>query len=144
MRGGERGSQGTIEKKQRIGDGHLINDAIPEPYGHEIDTREVERNNQREIMKAKLLKASGEVMEIEPKNGTNFTLDELYEHLSRSLFEVINLNQDDIMVVDEEGKWTSNNVINVNATVLAQENQAITSWDYIAGNAIVCNRKMIR
>ena len=50
MRGGERGSQGTIEKKQGIGDGHLINDTIPEPYGHEIDTREVERNNQREII----------------------------------------------------------------------------------------------
>ena len=94
-------------------------------------------------MKAKLLKVSGEVMEIEPKNGTDFTLDELYEHLQCSLVEVINLNQDDIMVVEEEGKWASN-VVNVNATVLAQENRAITSWDYIAGNAIVCNRQMIR
>ena len=62
MRGGERGSQGTPEKKQRIGDGNLINDTISEPYGHEIDTREVERNNQREIMKAKLLKAYSEVL----------------------------------------------------------------------------------
>ena len=50
MRGGERSSQGTIEKKQGIGDGYFINDTIPEPYGHEIDTREVERNNQREII----------------------------------------------------------------------------------------------
>lgn len=95
-------------------------------------------------MKAKLLKASGEVMEIEPKNGTDFKLDELYKHLNCSLVEVINLNQDDIMVVDEEGKWASNNVINVNATVLAQKNQAIIFWDYIVGDAIVCNRKMIR
>ena len=95
-------------------------------------------------MKAKLLKASGEVVEIEPKNGTNFTLDELYKHLNCSLIEVVNLNQDDIMVVDDEGKLTSNNVVNVNATKLAQENQAIIFWDYIAGDAIVCNRKMIR
>ena len=95
-------------------------------------------------MKAKLLKVSGDVMEIEPKNGTNFTLDELYKHLNCSLVEVINLNQDDIMIVDDEGKLTSNNVVNVNATKLAQENQAIIFWDYIAGNAIVCNRKMIR
>ena len=144
MRCGERGSQGTVEKKQRIGDGYFINDKIPEPYGHEIDTREVERNNQREIMKARLLKFSGDVMEIEPKNGTDFKLDELYKHLQCSLVEVINLNQDDIMVVDDEGKLKANNVINVNATMLAQENQAITSWDYIAGDAIVCNRKMIR
>ena len=50
MRGGERGSQGTIEKKQGIGYGHPINDTITEPYGHESDTREVERNNQREII----------------------------------------------------------------------------------------------
>ena len=95
-------------------------------------------------MKAKLLKASGEVVEIKPNNGTNFTLDELHKHFQCSLVEVINLNQDDIMVVDGEGKWTSNNVINVNATVLAQENRAIVFWDYVAGNAIVCNRKMIR
>lgn len=94
-------------------------------------------------MKAKILKASGEVMEIEPKNGTDFKLDELYKHLNCSLVEVINLNQDDIMVVDEEGKYTSN-VVNVNATVLAQENRAIVFWDYVAGDAIVCNRKMIR
>lgn len=95
-------------------------------------------------MKAKLLKVSGEVMEIEPKNGRDFKLDELYKLLQCSLVEVINLNQDDIMVVDEEGKWVSNNIVNVNATKCAQENQAITSWDYIAGDAIVCNRKMIR
>ena len=95
-------------------------------------------------MKAKLLKASGEVVEIKPNNGTNFTLDELHKHFQCSLVEVINLNQDDIMVVDEEGKWASNNVINVNATVLAQENRAIVFWDYVVGNAIVCNRKMIR
>ena len=144
MRSGERGSQGTVEKKQRIGDGYFINDKIPEPYGYEIDTREVERDNQREIMKARLLKFSGDVMEIEPKNGTDFKLDELHKHLNCSLVEVININQDDIMVVDDEGKLASNNVINVNATMLAQENQAITSWDYIVGDAIVCNRKMIR
>lgn len=144
MRCGERGSQGTVEKKQRIGDGYFINDTITEPYGYEIDTREVERDNQREIMKARLLKASGEVMEIEPKNGTDFKLDELHKHLNCSLVEVININQDDIMVVDDEGKLKANNVINVNATMLAQENQAITSWDYIAGDAIVCNRKMVR
>ena len=144
MRCGERGSQGTVEKKQRIGDGYFINDKIPEPYGYEIDTREVERDNQREIMKARLLKFSGDVMEIEPKNGTDFKLDELHKHLQCSLVEVININKDDIMVVDDEGKLKANNVINVNATMLAQENQAITSWDYIAGDAIVCNRKMIR
>ena len=95
-------------------------------------------------MKAKLLKASGEVVEIKPNNGKDFKLDELYKHLHCSLVDVISLNQDDIMVVDDEGKLKANNVVNVNATMLAQENQAITSWDYIAGNAIVCNKKMIR
>lgn len=95
-------------------------------------------------MKAKLLKASGEVVEIKPKNGTDFKLDELYKHLNCSLVEVISLNQDDIMVVDDEGKLKANNVINVNATMLAQENRAIVFWDYVVGNAIVCNRKMIR
>ncbi len=92
-------------------------------------------------MKAKLLKVSGEVVEIEPKNGTDFKLDELYEHLQCELVEVINLNQDDIMVVDEDGKWASNNVVNVNATKCALENQAITSWDYIAGMRLCVTEK---
>lgn len=94
-------------------------------------------------MKAKLLKASGEVVEIEPKNGADFTLEELYEHLQCGLVEIIVLNQDDIMVIDEEGTWTFKGV-NVRATKHAQENQAIASWDYIVGDAIVCNRKMVK
>ena len=56
MRSGERGSQGTAKKKQRIGDGHISDDTISEPYGHESDTREVERNNHREIVKIKKYK----------------------------------------------------------------------------------------
>ena len=35
-------------------------------------------------MKARLLKFSGDVMEIEPKNGTDFKLDELHKHLNCS------------------------------------------------------------
>ena len=84
------------------------------------------------------------MVEIKPNNGTDFKLEERYKHLPCSLVDVISVHQDDIMVVDDEGKLKANNVVNVNATMLAQENQAITSWDYIAGNAIVCNKKMIR
>jgi hypothetical protein len=82
VRSRERGSQGTIEKKQRIGDGHLINDAIPEPYGYEIDTREVERNNQREIgMAAKYYKAtiySDGTFEVSDYKGDAYTLNKIH------------------------------------------------------------------
>ena len=82
MRCGERGSQGTVEKKQRIGDGYFINDKIPEPYGHEIDTREVERNNQREIgMVAKYYKAtlySDGTFEVSDYKGDADTLNETH------------------------------------------------------------------
>ena len=82
MRCGERGSQGTVEKKQRIGDGYFINDKIPEPYGHEIDTREVERNNQREIgMVAKYYKAtlySDVTFEVSDYKGDADTLNETH------------------------------------------------------------------
>lgn len=95
-------------------------------------------------MKAKLLKATGEVVEIEPKNGTDFTLEELYAYLQCELVEIIVINKDDIMVIkDEEGKW-ANKGVNVNATKYAQENQVIAPWDYIVGHAIICNRKMVR
>lgn len=94
-------------------------------------------------MKAKLLKATGEVVEIEPKNGTDFTLEELYEHLNCSIVEVIALDEDNEMFFDEEGKFNLKEV-NTNATMCAQKNQAIASWDYIVGDAIVCNSKMVK
>lgn len=94
-------------------------------------------------MKAKLMKATGEVVEIEPKNGTDFTMEELYEHLNCRIVEVIALNEDEIMVIDEEGKY-NNKEVNANATMCAQKNQAITSWDCIVGDAIVCNSEMVK
>ena len=82
MRGRERGSQGTIEKKQGIGDGYLINDTISEPYGYETDTREVERNNQREVgMVAEYYKAtlySDGTFEVNDYKGDADTLNETH------------------------------------------------------------------
>ena len=54
---------------------------------------------------AKIYKTNGEVLDIEPKNGTDFQLEELRKVVSGNI-EVAYLNDTEnrIMVLNEEGK----------------------------------------
>ena len=82
-------------------------------------------------------------IEISPKNGTNFHLEELYKMLDCSLVQVLYLKNDIIMIIDEEGKFKESNIINLTASVLynAQFGKLI---DPVVGKAIVCQSKMFR
>lgn len=85
---------------------------------------------------AHLYRTNGAVEDIAPRNGRTFELDELYEMLSCELIEVVRLGKQ-IMVIDEEGKFTSKPV-NGSATRIARANYAIRCDDCIVGDALVC------
>ena len=87
---------------------------------------------------AKLYKDDGTVLEIEPRNGRRFELEELYEILECELVEMVFLRGSQIMLIDEEGKLT-NSTFNKNATAIFNEVLRI-SYDWIAGHAIVCEQ----
>ena len=59
--------------------------------------------------KALLIKVDGSVEEVEPKNGTDFKLQELYDMLGVELVDVVCMpnNNDKIMIVDDEGMYRS-------------------------------------
>jgi hypothetical protein len=81
---------------------------------------------------AQLIKTTGEIATISPKNGKYFTLDEL-QKLVGGLVEVVYLEDDDkTMVVNEEGKLLGLPV-NEKATIVANR----LPWDVIAGDAVV-------
>jgi hypothetical protein len=88
-------------------------------------------------MKAQLIKPDGEVVEVEPKNGTDFQLDELNGFVE-GYIEIIrpHTRPDDIMVINEEGKlkgleW------NAVATLIWQV-------DDIVGNALLCHHSQVK
>ncbi len=95
-------------------------------------------------MKGKLLKPDGQVQEIEPLNGETFSLEELYRLLGCELIEIVHLHaSDDLLVIDEEGKFAQCPEFNRTATEIARRHRAIVQYDYIVGKALLCNSDMI-
>ncbi len=91
------------------------------------------------MAKAELIKATGSVQEIEPKNGTDFSLEELHKAVG-GWIQVIHLKDGKVMVCHEEGKIMGL-MPNENATDIAFENGIL---DYIVGNVVVCDSDMIK
>ena len=81
---------------------------------------------------AKIIKANGEVIETEPKNGKYFQLEELRD-VVKGYIEIVRL-RDGFMIVNEEGKLMGL-PINTKATEMAHET--------IVGDVLVCDRSQI-
>ena len=78
--------------------------------------------------------AACDVQDIEPENGTDYTLEELQGYVE-GYIEIVPLTDGDIMVVNEEG-LLSDLLINPVATAIFQ--QATGEKDYIFGNVVIC------
>lgn len=85
-----------------------------------------------------LFKTDGTSLEVEPDNGKDFGLKELYTILDCELIEIVYLPDKIMLVVDEEGKL-QNKPVNLQVTVLAN-----ISDDYIVGNALLCKHKQLK
>lgn len=89
---------------------------------------------------AKIYKMNGEVLYIEPKNGSDFSLEELQE-IVRGYIEILPLDDDEIIVLNEEGKC-KNLAINAMATYRIQD--AGYHGDYIVGDVLVCRSDEVK
>lgn len=90
---------------------------------------------------AKLYKTSGEIVEIEPENGSDFSLEELQSFVDGHI-ELVYLNEDEMMIVNEEGKLR-NLPYNQNATARFNKEMGFRA-DYIAGDALICKHNQIK
>ena len=90
-------------------------------------------------MKDIIYKTNGEVIETSPKNGTNYTLEELKEIVG-GYIEIIHLTENKIMVINDEGKLI-NLPHNENATILFS--LCLDTIDFIVGDALVCHTNRI-
>lgn len=86
-------------------------------------------------MAAKIYKTTGEVIEVEPKNGKDFKLKELQE-IVHGYIELVILSPTEYMVVNEEGHLISL-PLNLSATILYKK-------DLIVGDVLICNKSQIK
>ena len=81
------------------------------------------------------LKANGEKAEVTPKNGTDFTLDELQSFVG-GYIEIIWLTPDEIMVVNEEGR-----LLDLPENDIASN---LYEVDVIVGDVLVCDSAQVQ
>ena len=83
---------------------------------------------------AKVILTDGREIAVKPKNGTDFSLEELQEVVG-GYIEIIYVKGNDIMVLNEEGK-----LIGLPFNDKASE---LTS-ELIVGNVLICDTKMVK
>lgn len=84
---------------------------------------------------ANIYKTTGEVIEVEPKNGKDFKLKELQE-IVHGYVELVNFSPTEYMVVNEEGHLIDL-PLNPSATILYKK-------DLIVGDVLICNKSQIK
>ncbi len=83
---------------------------------------------------AKLVKTNGEVSEVQPANGTDFSLEELQGFVG-GMIELVDLPEDMLMVVNEEGLLLG---LELNPVVW------IITGRTIAGDVLVCRSDEVK
>lgn len=88
----------------------------------------------------KIYKTDDTITTVEPKNGTDYSLEELQEIVGGHI-EILSLNDEEIMVLNEEGKILGLD-LNDNATAIISE---AGYWDdFIVGDVLVCKSDEVR
>lgn len=85
--------------------------------------------------KAYHITVEGSIEEISPNDGREFELEEVQKRVE-GYIEIVYLNEKQIMIVNEEGKFDKD--YNQLATTIAQLNHALWGGDYICGNVVIC------
>lgn len=85
---------------------------------------------------ATLMRANGTSELVQPKNGTDFQLDELYKLISTDIIQVVPAKDGRLIILDDEGKLKDEWHVNPSATDLAD---GLAPDDFIVGDVVVCN-----
>lgn len=85
----------------------------------------------------KIIKSTGETIEVSPKSQKGFTLKELQELVQGSI-EVIPLGTKSLMVINEDGKILE---LPYNEKATQIYRTYYTTNDFIVGDVLICNSK---
>lgn len=91
---------------------------------------------------ALLITPNGEETKIEPENGKNFTLQELYKLIDCQLVQICEADKkDQILIFDEEFLFKHEPVLNHIATGRMASYMKPFTHSMICGNAVLCDSK---
>lgn len=88
---------------------------------------------------AKIIKANGETIEVEPRNGNDFKLEELKD-IVNGYIEIVWLPMNKILVVNEDGKALD---LPVNEAATKIYHDAFGFNDIIVGDVLLCNDSQV-
>lgn len=90
---------------------------------------------------AKLIKVNGEEIEISPKNGTDFSLEELQNYVD-GYIEIVNLrSENNIMIINEEGA-INDMPVNLKASMIYSKEFNVNQCIY--GDVVICKYNMVK
>lgn len=90
---------------------------------------------------AVIITVEGDLRPCSPVNGSDFKLEEA-QKIVRGYIESVYIDDNTIMIVNENGKFEQ--PPNAVATMVALKKHAICEGDYICGDVIICDTKMLR
>lgn len=90
---------------------------------------------------AKIYKANGEVLDIEPKNGTDFQLEELQAIVGGLIDCKMTNDRKDLIIFNDEGKLLEL-PYNENATKIYQER--VYKHDFLVGDVLICKENEMK
>lgn len=90
---------------------------------------------------AVIITVEGDLKPCTPANGSDFKLCEA-QKIVGGYIESVYIDDNTIMIVNENGKFEQQP--NAVATMVALKKHAICEGDYICGDVIICDTKMLR
>ena len=91
---------------------------------------------------AKIIKTNGDIVEVSPKNGSDFSLSELSEIVGGYIEIIHTLDRKNIIVLNEEGKILQL-PINKKATEIAYGNNNMIN-DFIVGDVLLADLEQVK
>lgn len=91
---------------------------------------------------AQIIKSSGEIIEVEPKNGKDFKIEEV-QKIVDGWVELTHLSDGRYMLVNEEG-LINDLPVNLEASKLYYGKIAMLNGHYICGDVLICEPKQFR
>ena len=89
---------------------------------------------------AQIIKVNGETKTVEPKNGTDFTLEEL-KSIVGGYIQIAYLRDGEIMVMDEEGKLKCKD-LNIQASLRYRRD--VNPYDSVVGDVLICKTSQVQ
>lgn len=88
-----------------------------------------------------ILHSDGSKTAVHPHENGKFSLEQLQKYVG-GYIEVINLTEDRVLIVNEDGKFAGH-PFNEQATQLAHQCNAIFVRDFIVGDAVLIENKLL-